>query len=281
MIPHRVMTMKWKDKFDAVSQKNRSLLCVGLDPDLERLPVGIDRTDDGVVAFLTSIIDATAEYVCAYKPNLAFFEALGTSGWEVLKKTLEAIPDEIPVIADAKRGDIGNTAKKYAGALFDTFGFDATTINPLMGFDSVEPFLEYHDKCLFLLCLTSNKGAEDFEIPNKLYLEIARKAKQWNTHENIGLVVGATYPKEMGEIRVAAGDTPILIPGIGAQGGELEASLQAALLPEGDGVIINTSRSVLYASNGSDFKKVASKTAKLYRDHINTARDKIRKKERV
>ena len=185
--------MNFTDKLLDASRKNKSWLCIGLDPDPELMPV-VD-----VLQFNKAIIESTSDLVCAYKPNLAFYEALGTEGLAILEKMVKQIPGDIPVIGDAKRSDIGNTARAYAKALFSVLGFDAATVNPYLGYDSVEPFISYEDKEVFILCRTSNKGATDFQnlrsdgLP--LYEIVARKAQEWNIHGNIGLVVGATYPE--------------------------------------------------------------------------------------
>ena len=216
--------MNFTDKLLNISRKNKSLLCVGLDPSPELMP----RVS--IVEFNKAIITATSDLVCAYKPNLAFYEALGVEGLTILEKTVEYIPADIPIIGDAKRGDIGNTAKAYAKALFSTFGFDAATVNPYLGFDSLEPFISYHDKGVFILCRTSNKGASDFQdLPcvsgPPLYEVVAQKAKQWNAYGNVGLVVGATYPEELKKVRSICPGMCLLIPGIGAQGGDLDSAV--------------------------------------------------------
>ena len=265
-----VMVMKFEDKLLSTSRKNQSWLCIGLDPDPELLP-GLD-----VLQFNRAIVEATSDLVCAYKPNLAFYEALGTQGLSVLAKTLEYIPKDIPVIADAKRGDIGNTAKAYARALFSVFGFDAATVSPYLGFDSIEPFINYRDKGVFILCRTSNRGATDFQnlctdgLP--LYEVVARKAAEWNAHGNIGLVVGATYPEELGRVRSICPDMVLLIPGVGAQGGDLASAVGCGVDDRGEKAIINVSRQVLYASQGKDFAQAARDTAEDIRSQINSHR---------
>ena len=267
--------MQFIAKLDTAVKKNSSLLCVGLDPDPVQMPAGID-----ISGFNKAIIDATADLVCAYKPNLAFYEAVGTEGWSILRQTLDYIPGDIPVIADAKRGDIGNTAKAYAKAIFDELGFDAVTVNPYLGRDALEPFFNYKDRGVFILCRTSNAGAADFQnlkislggedVP--LYQVVAQKAQAWNKHGNIGLVVGATYPEELRTIRQSCPAMPLLIPGIGAQGGDLGLAVQYGVNAEGAGIIINSSRQVIYASKGKDFALVARKAAQSLRDEINIYR---------
>ena len=260
--------MKFIDKLLAASQRNNSLLCIGLDPDLELMP------DVSFLEFNKAIINATADVVCAYKPNLAFYEALGIEGIKLLQDTIEYIPAHVPVIGDGKRGDIGNTAKAYAKALFVTFGFDAATVNPYLGFDSIEPFIEYEDNGVFILCRTSNPGAVDFQdmvghenVP--LYEMVARKAKEWNAHDNIGLVVGATYPEELKLIRQLCPKMPLLIPGIGAQGGDLALTVKYGVDADGEKAIIVVSRQVLYASREADFAEAARRSAQELRDRIN------------
>jgi len=250
-------------------QTNRSHLCVGLDLQPEHMPEGVWRDTDGFVHFGRAIVEATADLVCAYKPNLAFYEAMGGGGYHTLRKVLEAIPASIPVIADGKRSDIGNTARAYARALFDRLGFDAATLNPYLGSDSVEPFLEYGDCGCYILCLTSNPGAADFQIPNSLYLDVARRANEWNRNSNVGLVVGATHAERLAEVRRAAPDLPFLIPGVGAQGGDLETSVRTAANSRPDrGFIVNVSRSVLYASANNDYVAAARREAETLRARV-------------
>jgi len=260
------------EKLTNAAKKNKSLLCVGLDPDPKLMP---DKV--GVFEFNKAIIDATADLVCAYKPNLAFYEALGSEGLDALKQTVKYIPNHIPVIGDAKRGDIGNTAKAYARSIFDNFNFDATTVSPYLGFDSVEPFIQYQDKGIFILCRTSNTGAVDFQSLRcetepgyrPLFEIVALKASEWNTYGNIGLVVGATYPEELRLIRQSHPDMPLLIPGIGAQGGDLASVVRYGVNAQGEKAIINSSRGIIYASRGKDFAQAARKAASSLRDQIN------------
>jgi len=253
------------------SRGNRSLLCVGLDPDPSKLPVR------DVFEFNRAIIDATADLVCCYKPNLAFYEALGIRGLQALRKTLAHIPKDIPVIGDAKRGDIGNTATAYAKALFGYYKFDAVTVNPYMGYDSVKPFLDYRDKGIFVLCRTSNSSASDFQdlVDNfgmKFYQTVALRAGDWNKGGNVGLVVGATFPEELREIRKLCPDMPLLIPGIGAQGGDLELSVRYGVDANKEKAVIVAARQVLYASKGPDYAQAARKAAGELRDAINRYR---------
>jgi len=262
--------MKFIDKLLNTSRKNKSWLCIGLDPDPELTP-GVD-----VLQFNKAIIEATCDLVCAYKPNLAFYEALGIEGLAILEKTIKYIPGDIPVIGDAKRGDIGNTAKAYARALFPVLGFDAATVNPYLGLDSIEPFINYQDKGVFILCRTSNRGATDFQnlhidgLP--LYEVVAQKAKEWNIYGNIGLVVGATYPEELKKVRSICPEMPLLIPGIGAQGGDLASAVGYGVDAQGEKAIINVSRQVLYASKEKDFAQAARNMAEKIRKQINSYR---------
>ena len=264
--------MNFIDKLTDATRKNNSLLCVGLDPDPERMP---DKV--GVFEFNKAIIDATSDLVCAYKLNLAFYEAMDDEGLDTLKHTIKHIPDDIPVIGDAKRGDIGNTAKAYAKAIFSNLNCDATTVTPYLGFDSIEPFIQYTDKGVFILCRTSNAGALDFQsLPcqvesgyHPLFEIVALKASQWNTHGNIGLVVGATYPEELRLIRQSHPDMPLLIPGIGAQGGEVESVVRYGADSKGEKTIINSSRQIIYASREKDFAQAARRVASELRDQIN------------
>jgi orotidine-5'-phosphate decarboxylase len=262
----------FREKLAEASRRNRSLLCVGLDPDPSRLKGA------PVATFLQAVIEATQDLVCAYKPNLAFFEALGTGGMQTLLEALRGVPAHIPIIADAKRGDIASTSGFYAQALFEVYGFDAATVSPYLGQDSVEPFLEYEDRCVFLLCRTSNPGAEDLqglrlEDGRPLFEAVAELANRWNARGNVGLVVGATWPQELERIRAICPDLPILLPGVGGQGGDVGQALRAGLDAEGGGVIINSSRQILYASLGDDFAEVAGKAALDLRDEINRQRD--------
>jgi len=266
--------MKFTDKLLNASRKNKSWLCIGLDPDPELMP----RVD--VLQFNKAIIEATCDLVCAYKPNLAFYEALGTEGLAILEKTVKYMPGDIPVIGDAKRGDIGNTAKAYAKALFSVFGFDAATVNPYLGYDSIEPFINYQDKGVFILCRTSNRGATDFQnlctngLP--LYEAVAQKAKEWNIYGNIGLVVGATYPEELKKVRSICPEMCLLIPGIGAQGGDLASAVGYGVDARGEKAIINVSRQILYASKEKDFAQAARNMAEKIRKQINDYRNKAR-----
>jgi orotidine-5'-phosphate decarboxylase len=267
--------MDFINKLLQAGRKNNSLVCVGLDPDPRLMPEKI-----GVAEFNKAIIEATSDLVCAYKPNLAFYEAMGEEGMVALKKTVNCIPSYIPIIADAKRGDIGNTSKAYAKALFEIYGFDAATLNPYLGFDAIEPFLQYTEKGSLILCRTSNAGAKDFQsllcqTPSglrPLYEIVADKAQEWNTRGNVGIVVGATYPDELKTIRRQHADLPILIPGIGAQGGDVAVTVKNGVSPQGDKAIINSARQIIYASKGPDFSEAARKAAMALRNEINRYR---------
>jgi orotidine-5'-phosphate decarboxylase len=259
--------MRFKEKLAGAARKNQSWLCVGLDPELDKLPSNISRDIEGIESFLKSIIDSTADIVCAYKPNSAFFEQFGIEGSSLLKNIIAYIPDNIPVILDAKRGDIGNSSRMYAVSAFEYFKADAITANPYMGYDCLKPFFDYKDHGVFILCLTSNPSSSDFQkrIINSdkfttitLYEFIAEKAVSWNNNDNVGLVVGATSPVELSGIREIAGDNiPILIPGVGAQGGDLETAFDMGGNKAKEMAIINVSRSVIYASAESEYAEKA------------------------
>ncbi|MFM2344854.1 MAG: hypothetical protein RLZZ210_1466 [Pseudomonadota bacterium] len=239
-----------------------SLLCVGLDPDPSKMPPFIHSKGGAIYAFCKEIIDATADLVCAYKPQIAYFSAHHAE--DQLEQIISYIHENyphIPVILDAKRGDIGSTAEQYAIEAFERYKADAVTLNPYMGFDTIQPFTSYADKGVFILCRTSNSGGD--EIQNlqvegrPLYLKMAELATSWNSNKNIGLVVGATYPNELESIRHIVDDMPILVPGIGAQGGDIGATLKAGLLPDVSGLLLNSSRAILYAGNDENFAEAA------------------------
>ncbi|HRP54088.1 MAG TPA: orotidine-5'-phosphate decarboxylase [Fluviicola sp.] len=243
----------------------KSFLCVGLDVDMEKIPAHLRDLDDPIFEFNKAIIDATSEFCVAYKPNIAFYEALGPKGWESLKKTLDYIPSSCLTIADAKRGDIGNTSHYYAKTFFDYLSCDAVTVAPYMGEDSVTPFLEYPNKWVVLLALTSNKGALDFQFSTdakgeELYKKVLRKSAQWGTDENLMYVVGATRAEGIGEVRKIVPNHFFLVPGVGAQGGSLEDVVTYGWNDQ-CGLLVNASRSIIYASNGLDFAEKAGKEA--------------------
>ncbi len=248
-------------------QTKGSFLCVGLDPDPDRIPAFLhENYADPILEFNRRIIAATHDLAVAYKPNLAFYEAQGPKGWETLAATLELIPEGILTIADAKRGDIGNTARRYAAAFFETLGFDAVTVAPYMGRDSVAPFLEFGDKWVFLLALTSNPGAEDFQWYGPqdapLYKEVVRKAESWAAElpGHLGHVVGATRPGYLAEVRELAPEAFFLVPGVGAQGGDV-ASVVSHGRNDQIGLLVNSSRGILYAGDGEDFDAAARQAA--------------------
>jgi orotidine-5'-phosphate decarboxylase len=249
------------EKILKAQQANRSLICLGLDLDPKKMPKENAASLKGIFDFAQAIIEATSDQVCAYKPNLAFYEAMGSDGLALLQLIIERIPDKIPVIVDGKRNDIGNTAVQYANFLFDYLKADWVTINPYMGYDSMRPFLERKDKGAFVLCLTSNAGSKDFQLLNvegrPLYEIVAERVNYWNKDDNCGLVVGATHPEQLEGIRALAGDMPILIPGVGAQGGSLEKAITAGTDNFKKPAVINVSRSVLFASHGEDFAQKA------------------------
>jgi uridine monophosphate synthetase len=256
------------DKLRAAILRNDSLLCVGLDPHADLIP----SSYSDVLAFNAAIVEATADLVCAYKPNYAFYEALGLEGLRTLHQTMKLVPPDIPVILDAKRGDIGSTAAAYARAAFEVWGADAVTVSPYLGGDSIRPFAEYRDRAVFVLCHTSNPSASEVQnwtqrdVP--LFQHIVDLATHWVQPEQLGFVVGATYPSVLREVRSRAPDSWLLVPGIGAQGGDLKAALQAGLRPDGLGMIISSSRGILYSRNPRE-------AARDLRRRINSARGSI------
>jgi orotidine-5'-phosphate decarboxylase len=240
---------------------------------MDAMPTGFERDPDDVLRFVTGIVEATAEFAAAYKPNSAFYEVMGPAGMEVLQAVIAAVPADIPVVLDAKRGDIDNTARLYAQAAFETYGAGAVTVNPYLGYDSIEPFMAYADKGVLLLCRTSNPGAvdvEDLDVGGEpLYLRVARLANEWD-NGTLGLVTGSTWPAELETIRRACPQLPLLIPGVGAQGGDAEAAARAAT--GGDGLfVISASRSVMYASGGADFQQAAADAARVLRDQVESS----------
>jgi orotidine-5'-phosphate decarboxylase len=248
-------------------------LCVGLDPDIQKMPKSLTTEhgsiEDAIVAFNKGIIDATADVACAMKPNSAFYEAYGEEGLRALKKTAAYLAEnypELPTILDAKRADIGNTNEKYAEAVFDELGFGGVTIHPYLGRTAIQPFLDRKDRGIFILVKTSNEGSAEFQdllVGNEtLYERISRAVSDsWNQNWNCGVVVGATYPEELSKVRTIVGDMPILVPGIGAQGGDAKTAFNAAKNKNGTGVLIAVSRSIIYASDGPDFAEAARREA--------------------
>ena len=280
--------MNFRQKLDSITKQNNSCVCVGLDSNFERIPQFIKKgrsKAEAIFEFNKKIVDATSDLVCTYKPNIAFYEAEGVDGIKALKKTVAYIKKKdsgILVIVDAKRADIGNTNLGYAKALFDFLDFDAVTVHPYLGEEALQPFLERKDKGIIVLCRTSNPGAGELQdlvvdhpdlgkVP--LYKAVAYQVhKHWNKNENCGLVVGATYPKELAEIRKIVKDIPLLIPGIGAQGGEVEKTIGAGKNSKGMGMIMNSSRGIIFASEGKDFAQAAREATKNLRDTINKYR---------
>jgi len=270
--------MNFIAKLHAAWTSSNSLLCVGLDPDPARLPARVRGTSQSIFEFNRAIIDATHDLVCAYKPQIAYFAS--QSAEDQLLKSIDYLRTQyphIPIILDSKRGDIGSTAEQYAVEAFTRYGADAVTVNPYMGSDSITPFTSHRDKGVVILCRTSNVGAKDFQDlqidGQPLYVHVAHKvATEWNAHGNCMLVVGATWPEQMRQIRAVVGDMPFLVPGIGAQGGDVKAMVTAGKTTDGTGLIVNSSRAVLYASNGDDFAQAARRVAQAARDEINLYR---------
>ena len=275
-------TVTFIDKLSAAWAANDSLLCVGLDPDIAKFPPHLKQQPDAIYAFCKAIIDATADTACAFKPQIAYFAALRA------EDQLEAICDylrktypRIPIVLDAKRGDIGVTAEQYAREAYERYGADAVTVNPYMGFDSVAPYLEWKDRGVIILCRTSNPGGSDLQFLNvdgkPVYQHVAQMvADKWNTNGQCGLVVGATFPNELAQVRRIVGEMPLLVPGIGAQGGDVEATVKAGRTAAGAGMMINSSRAILYAKPdeqaGEDFAKASRRVAIETRDAINAFR---------
>ncbi|MCG8698174.1 MAG: orotidine-5'-phosphate decarboxylase [Bacteroidales bacterium] len=261
-------------------KKKNSFLCVGLDSDLNKVPVQLQSSDRPIVEFNKAIIDATAEYSVAYKPNIAFYESRGVEGWKDLEATIDYVRNKYPglfLIADAKRGDIGNTSKMYAETFFNHMDFDAVTVSPYMGSDSIQPFLEYENKYVIILALTSNEGAEDFQYykdkKNKpLFSKVLETTKEWGTKDNIMYVVGATKASMLVNVREIVPEHFVLVPGVGAQGGTLKDVAEYGMIKD-CGLIVNASRSILYADNGKSFAEAARKEAqKMQKEmsiHIN------------
>ena len=272
--------MTFEQKVDKASEKNNSLLCLGLDPDLEKLPKHLLKQKNPLFEFNKKIIDVTYNLVCVYKPNIAFYEALGIEGLEQLKLTIEYIQKnypQTPILLDAKRGDIGNTAEKYAQSVFDYWKVDAVTVNPYQGFDSIEAYLKYKDKGIIVLCRTSNPGAADFQDlkvnGEPLYISVAKKIIQWNKKcKNCLLFMGATWPQQIKKVRKLAPYMLFLVAGVGAQKGELENAITSGLRKDKKGLMINVSRSILYAGDGEDFMIQARNEAQAYKDAINSFR---------
>jgi len=272
--------MNFIDKLKHAWQRNDSLVCVGLDPEPARFPAHLREHPDAAFEFCRAIVDATADLVCCFKPQFAHFAARREEGaLERLIAHIHANHPDVPVILDAKRGDIGSTAAFYAEEAFDRYGADAITVNPYLGFDALEPFLRRADKGVVILCRTSNTGArdlQDLDVGGRtLYQHVARKAAaDWNANGNCLLVVGATYPEELAEVRALVGDMPLLVPGVGAQGGDVESVVRNGQTSNGTGLVISSSRAILYASDGADFADAARAATASLRDTINRHRSR-------
>ena len=295
--------MSFLEKLNKAAEKNHSLLCVGLDSDFEKIPECLKKGKgkevqlssrqraDIILEFNRAIIDATRDTVCAYKPNSAFYEALGGRGLEILKQTIQYIRERapaIPVILDAKRADIGSTNASYVQFAFSYLKADAITLHPYLGREALQPFLDQKEKGIFVLCRTSNPGAGEFQdlvvevktprhstgqAPEELYKVVARQvADEWNMNGNCGLVVGSTYPEELKEVRAIVGAMPILVPGIGTQGGDVEKTIKAGIIDKGNGIIVNSSRGIIFASSDKDFAEAAKTEAIKLREEINKYR---------
>ncbi len=262
-----------KKRINALIEQKKSLLCVGLDPDVQKIPTLFLRMQDPITEFTKSIVNATSDAAIAYKPNFAFYEALGLKGLHALDALIHHLPKNVVTIADAKRADIGNTSRLYATAFFETWGFDAVTVPPYMGYDSIEPFLSYKEKLTLILCLTSNSGSKDFEERRLeegklLYEAVLEKALEWNQFDNVGLVVGANRAEELKRLRAMAQGLCFLIPGVGAQGGSLEESVRYGTDANTQSALINIGRAVIYPdgefSSVNDFEKAVAKKAEEY-----------------
>jgi orotidine-5'-phosphate decarboxylase len=274
--------MTFITKLSAAWTAHDSLLCVGLDPDVAKFPADLQEQPDGIFLFCKAIIDATADAACAFKPQIAYFAALGAEDQlQAICAYLREQYPHIPIVLDAKRGDIGATAEQYAREAFERYGADAVTVNPYMGFDSIAPYLEWKDRGVIILCRTSNLGGSDLQFLKvdgmPLYQHVAHLvAEKWNSNGQCGLVVGATFPEELAQVRKIVGDMPLLVPGIGAQGGDIEATVTAGRVANGTGMMINSSRAILYAKanqkEGEDFAQAAQRAARATRDAINQFR---------
>ena len=268
--------MSFTETLLATIATRKSHLCVGLDPDLSALPIEFQADPDEVLRFVTGVVEATVEFAAAYKPNSAFYEVMGPAGMEVLQAVIASVPKDIPVILDVKRGDIDNTAERYATAAFDVYGAAAVTVSPYMGGDSLEPFIRRADRGVFVLCRTSNPGSsevQDLKVGDRpLFLEVAARCREWNTKGNVGLVAGATFPADIAAIRTDCPGMPLLVPGVGAQSGDLEAAATAAA-GEGAGhpFLVSASRAIMGASRGADFQHAAAGVAQALRDQIEAA----------
>ena len=268
--------MTFSQKIKTIQKKNNSLLCIGLDTDVSKIPSSLRKSKNPQLEFNKRIIEATHDLACAYKLNLAFYET--ARGCETIHRTLELIPKNILTIADGKRGDIGNTAEQYAKSIFEDWKFDAATVNPYMGKDSIEPFIQKKEHGAFILALTSNASSRDFqylEVKGRLlYEHVAAKVLKWNIEKNLGLVVGATHPAELKRIRSMAPEMPLLIPGIGTQQGDIEATIRYGCTRNGDFAIINISRGIIFASSEKDFAAKAREAAIHFNKQFNFFKEK-------
>jgi orotidine-5'-phosphate decarboxylase len=261
-----------RNELVAQIKKKKSVLCVGLDTDASKLPLHLQNDSNGILLFNKAIIDATKEYTVAYKINTAFYEAMGIKGWEIMQSTLAYIPKDIFTIADAKRGDIGNTATQYAKTFFETYPYDSVTVAPYMGADSVQPFLSFENKWAIVLGLTSNPGSQDFQMlsladQSFLYERVLKTVSSWGTSENTMFVIGATRADQLQNVRNILPHHFLLIPGVGAQGGDVATVCEHALTDDG-GILINVSRGIIYASSQEDFASKAQEAAKMYQHEM-------------
>jgi orotidine-5'-phosphate decarboxylase len=271
----RDIAVTFIEQLSAAWQTQNSQLCIGLDPDLAKFPAHLQGKPDAILTFSKAIIDVTADIACSFKPQIAYFAALRAEDQleDICKYLRERYP-HIPIVLDAKRGDIGATAEQYAREAFERYGADAVTVNPYMGFDSVQPYVERKDKGVIVLCRTSNAGGSDLQFltvdGKPLYQHVAHLvADKWNTNGQCALVVGATFPNELAQVRAIVGDMPLLIPGIGAQGGDIKATVEAGRTTSGTGMMINSSRAILYAKSDENFAQAARQVALDTRDAIN------------
>jgi orotidine-5'-phosphate decarboxylase len=271
--------ISFHEKVGARVESANTLVCVGLDPVPGKVPAGFDQSVDSVVSFCTEIVAATQDMAAAFKPNLAFFMALGPEGLRALQQVRDAIPEDIPVILDGKLNDMGETARAYSRAVFEIMGFDALTVAPYLGEDALEPYLSQAGKGIIVLCKTSNPGSGDLqdltlESGLPLYLHVADRCRSWDEaySSNVGMVVGATYPEQLASVREHCPDQIILLPGLGAQGGDAAASVRAGMTAHGGGLLCSASRSIMYADNASGFAEAAHEAARDLRDEINAHR---------
>ena len=269
--------MSFHERLRQVWRSKNSLVCVGIDPEVAKIPAHLHDEEEPYLAFGIGIVDATAPFVCAFKTQVAHFAAVGEE--DQLAKLIAYIQrkfPEIPVILDAKRGDVGSTAALYAKEVFERYSADAVTVNPYLGYESILPYLDYTDRGVIVLCRTSNPSSDWIQaVPlnnEPLYLSVARKVREWDKNNQCMLVTGATFPVELGRVRRVIGDLPLLVPGVGAQGGDVDSVLKMGLDADGYGLCISSSRSIIYAGNGYDFAAQAASAAKNLRDQINKAR---------